>query len=201
MTRRPVGVDALERGRHQLAEERGRRVVAGRIGEQLGLQRQVDRAAGDVEGELLRRDVVLEQGHRERERDPGRQALGMPADVAVDDLAGERPTLAIDAGDAEQPQERALPAERRGARGGRHAPASVSASADGESRGGARARAAKSPVPPASAPCERAGCGPGVSPRGSGPSRAGRAPPIQTWPSANRSAFQIGARAFVSSIA
>lgn len=25
--------------------------------------------------------------------------------------------------------------------------------------------------------------------------------PIQTWPSANRSAFQIGARAFVSSIA
>ena len=25
--------------------------------------------------------------------------------------------------------------------------------------------------------------------------------PIQTWPSANRSAFQIGARAFVSSMA
>ena len=84
-----------------------------RLAQELRLEREVDRARGDVERELLRVEVVLEQAHRERQRDPGAEALARPAHPAVDDGAGERPAVAVETGDAEEPQDRPLLAERR----------------------------------------------------------------------------------------
>ena len=86
--------------------------------EQLGLDREVDVARCDLERELVRLEVVLGRGHRERQRDPARQPRPVRRHVAVDDLGGQRPAGTIDAGDAEHPQDRALLADRRGPGGG-----------------------------------------------------------------------------------
>jgi hypothetical protein len=92
-----------------------------RLAEQLGLGTQVDRAGGDLEGQLLRGEVVFDEGHRERHRDPAREASRVRREVVVDDLAGERPPRAVEPTDAEQPQQRPLLADR-GRTIGRHAP-------------------------------------------------------------------------------
>ena len=54
--------------------------------------------------------------HRERERDPAAEPPRIGPEVAVDDLRGERPARAIEPGDAEQAQDRALLADGRRAR-------------------------------------------------------------------------------------
>ncbi len=63
--------------------------------------------------------VVLGHRHRERERDPAAEAARVRAQVAVDDLGGQRAAVAVEAGDAEQAQDRPLLADRRGRGRGR----------------------------------------------------------------------------------
>ena len=67
----------------------------------------------DVERELLRVEVVLEQRHRERQRDPRPEAPRRRRLPAVDGRAGERSTVRIEPGDAEQAQDGPFLPDRR----------------------------------------------------------------------------------------
>ena len=61
-----------------------------RLAEQLPLEPEVDRAGRDVEGQLLRLEVVLEQGHRKGQRDPGAETAGIAGEPAIDRRPGQR---------------------------------------------------------------------------------------------------------------
>ena len=115
----PVGVDTIEGQRDE-----ARRLGLGhrspiRLAEQLGLQGEVDGAGCHVEGQLLRLDVVLEQGHRERQGDPATGRAGRTGRPAIDRRAGQRSAGAVEPRDPEQAQDRALLPERRGRPGAR----------------------------------------------------------------------------------
>ncbi len=91
------------------------------LAQQLGLEGEVDGARRDVERELLRVEVVLEQGHRERQGDAAAQPVPGARQPAVDGRAGQRPAGPVETRHAEQAQQRALLAER-GRRAGAGAP-------------------------------------------------------------------------------
>ena len=78
-THGPLCVDPLDRGGRQAPGlDLGHGAPVG-LAKQLGLEREVDRSRGDVQRELLRLEVVLEQGHRERQGDPVPRPCGSPA--------------------------------------------------------------------------------------------------------------------------
>ena len=182
----PVRVEPLQRPRRDSARlGLGSRAAIG-LGQQLRLEREVDRAVRDVEGQLLGRDVVLAERDRERQGNARGESVARPADVPLDDGRGERHPVVVQAADAEEAQEGAFAGGRRGrARtGAPRAGEVVGATQDRvEALGRAAGRLAHPLVAHPPGVCVRATC------------------PIQTWPSAKRSAFQIGARAFVSSMA
>ena len=86
------------------------------IAEQLCLEGEVDRTARDVERQLLRREVVLEQRDREGEGDAAGKASGVVAQGTLDDGRRQGHLGPVQAGDAEQAQDRPLAGQR-----GRHA--------------------------------------------------------------------------------
>ena len=92
----------------------GRRPALG-VGQQLRLEREVDGPARDVEGQLLGRDVVLEQGDRERQGDPGREARGRAVDMPLHHRRRQGHLVPVEAGHAEEAEHRAFPG--RGRRG------------------------------------------------------------------------------------
>ena len=72
--------------------------------------------------QLLRLEVVLEEGHRERQGDAGTEAARIDGQPAVDDRAGQRPAAGVDTGHAEQPQDRPLLPDRGATPGAARAP-------------------------------------------------------------------------------
>jgi hypothetical protein len=163
------------------------------LAQELALEGQVDRARGDVERQLLRLEVVFEQGHRERQGDARREPARIGRQPAVDRRPRQRPPARVEPGDAEEAQDRPLLAGRR------------RATRPGTPGTGQRVGARDEPVdrdPSRHSPsaCSHRRANHATHHASSaGPVRAWW--PIQTWPSTNRSAFQIGARALVSSIA
>ncbi len=86
----PLGIDPLDGSRHQ-----SRRFRLGDdppivLAEQFALERQVDGARRDVDGELLRVEVVLEQGHREGQGDTRAEDARIRHEPSVDGRAGQR---------------------------------------------------------------------------------------------------------------
>ena len=109
-----LGIDPLDRGRGQPARlDLGDGAPVG-LPEERGLERQVDRAGCHVPGQLLWLLVVLEEGHRKREGDPGSQRVRVLCQPPIDHAPGERRTGRIEPVDAEQPQDRAFLADGRG---------------------------------------------------------------------------------------
>ncbi len=110
---RPLGVDPFDRepGQPRRLDLRDRPPVA--LAQELGLEREVDRARRDVERQLLRLEVVFEQGHGERQGDPGRERARVAGQPAVDRRAGQRPPAGGEPGHPEQAQDRPLLADRR----------------------------------------------------------------------------------------
>jgi hypothetical protein len=117
--RGPIRVDPLDR---RVREAPGfllrDRATIG-LPKQLGFEAQIDRARGDVERETLRREVVLDEGHRERHDDPATEPAATAAEVAIDRRPCKRPALHVETADPEQPQERPLSADRRRGAGAR----------------------------------------------------------------------------------
>ncbi len=194
---RPVRVHAVHRGAGQRRRVGHRDRAPVGLREQLRLEPEVHVPCRDRQRELLRGEVVLGQGHRERQRDPAAEAARVRGEVAVDDLGRERTAVAVEPADAEQPQDRPLLPDRGGRRG-------TGSPGGGElrspARAGPRGRGLRQLLHGRQYGWRPTG---GASLRQSvGGSAEVRATwPTQTWPSVKRSAFQIGARAFVSSIA
>ena len=90
-----------------------------RLAQELGLERQVDGTGRDIEGELLRLEVVLRQGHRERERDPAAESVCGAGEPAIDCSAGKRTPGSVQARHAEQAQQCPLLPQCRGRAGTR----------------------------------------------------------------------------------
>ena len=112
-THGPLRVDPLDgRGGQASGLDLGDGAPVG-LAQQLGLERQVDRARGDVERELLRLEVVLEQGHRERQGDARPEAVRVAGQPAIDRGTGQRPARRIEPADPEQAEDRPLLADRR----------------------------------------------------------------------------------------
>ena len=186
LSRDPVAVDPVERLARQppcLGLGHGAPV---RLEEELRLEGQVDRPAGDVEREMLRVEVVLEQAHREGQRDPRAQALARPAHPAVHDGAGQ---LAGRRGRGRRPRTGAGPPAPGRARSRRGRSHRACRRATSPGRGARRAV----PGPTSSEPpgrCEEArACAPRGGRRrrshpGPGPSRRGTANPRPPprWP-------------------
>ena len=84
------------------------------LAEQFCLEREVDRARRDVHRELPRFEVVLEQRHRERQRDAVAEGTRVSLQPAIDGRARQRPAGRVQAGHPEQAQDRPLLADRRG---------------------------------------------------------------------------------------
>ena len=139
----PVRVDPVERGQAELPGRRLDRRPPFAVVQDLSLETEVDRARGDVEGELLGRRLVFEQGGRERQDDPTGQPIGPAADVAIHDLGRERSTRSVEPGHARTSGAGLAPA-RRSCRSGRarprHRPASRPARRAGRSVRGRRVR-------------------------------------------------------------
>ena len=76
--------------------------------EQLGLEGEVDRAGGDVHGELLWLQVVFEQRHREGQGHAAPETVVGTRQPAVDRPAGEWPAGAVQPVHPEQAQQRTL---------------------------------------------------------------------------------------------
>ena len=57
----------------------------------------------DVEREPLRREVVFDEGHRERQDDAAAEPATAAAEVAVDDRPRQRAPCGVEPADAEQP--------------------------------------------------------------------------------------------------
>ena len=135
--------------------------------------------------------------HRERERDPAAEAARVRGEVAVDDLGRQRTAVAVEPADAEQAQDRPLLPDRGRGRGtGSPGDRELGRPREqGLEVGGLRQllHGRQYGWRPAGGASRRQSVG------GSAEVRA--TCPTQTWPSVKRSAFQIGARAFVSSIA
>ena len=144
---------------------------------------------------------------------PAAQAVVRAHQPAVDGRTGQRPARPIHAGDAEEAQEGPFLAQRRRCTGPR-APGpgqrlgAVRQPLDRVDGRGLAAHVGKDTGPDSATDRPRETVqrnalhvDADVRPHepGSAPLRAGW--PIQTWPSAKRSAFQIGARALVSSMA
>ena len=112
-THGPLRVDPLDRGGRQTPGlDLGHDAPVG-LAKQLGLEREVDRPRGDVQRELLRLEVVLEQGHRERQGDARPEAVRVAGQPAVDRGPGQRAARRIEPADPEQAQDRPLLADRR----------------------------------------------------------------------------------------
>ena len=112
-THGPLRVDPLDRGGRQAPGlHLGHRAPVG-LAQQLRLEREVDRTRGDVQRELLRLEVVLEQGHRERQGDARPEAVRVAGQPAIDGGAGQRPARRVEPADPEQAQDRPLLADRR----------------------------------------------------------------------------------------
>ena len=113
----PVGVDALDRRVGEALRLDLRDGAAIRLAEQLSLHRQVDRPGRDVQGQLLRHQVVFEQGHRERQRHAARAVVRVGHLPAVHDRARKRAAGAVEPVNTEQPEDRSLLAGCRGRAG------------------------------------------------------------------------------------
>ena len=112
-THGPLRVDPLDGGGRQAPGlDLGHGAPVG-LAQQLRLEREVDRPRGDVQRELLRLEVVLEQGHRERQRDARPEAVRVAGQPAIDGGTGQRPARRIEPADPEQAQDRPLLADRR----------------------------------------------------------------------------------------
>ena len=109
-----LGVDPFDGGRRQPRRlDLGDRPAIA-FAQQLALEGQVDRARCHVQRELLRLEVVLEEGHREWQRDAGAQSARVRSQPTIDRRPGERPAGRIQPVDPEQAQDRPLLPDRRG---------------------------------------------------------------------------------------
>ncbi len=84
-----------------------------RFVEQVGLEAEVDRTRGDIERKLLWIDVVLDETHRERQKDPAREPPTAARHVAVDGRPREGPVGGVEATDPEHPEKGSLASDGR----------------------------------------------------------------------------------------
>ena len=107
------------------------------LAQELGLEREVDGAGRDVQGQLLRLEVVLEQGHRERQGDPAAEAVAGRA--AASDRRRRRPAAGPSGRAPLTPNRRSIarscPTVVDARARAPHAPASVSARSSSRSIG------------------------------------------------------------------